>query len=69
MEYTRRDTSSGIVIITVGDTLTTRVGGYQRDADLFLAKPVTGPGLAAAIRSLAGRHEARSRGAAAGGEP
>ncbi len=64
VEYTRRNTSTGIVIITARDTLTTRVGGYRSGADLFLAKPVIGRELEAAIRSLAGRQEARSQGAA-----
>jgi DNA-binding response OmpR family regulator len=56
VEYTRRNTSSAIIVITARDTLETRVDCYRTGADLFLGKPVHGPELAAAIASLAGRH-------------
>jgi DNA-binding response OmpR family regulator len=55
VEYTRRNTSCAIIVITARDTLDTRVDCYQIGADLFLGKPVHGRELAAAIASLAGR--------------
>lgn len=55
VDYARRNTSLPIVVITARDTLDTRVDCYRTGADLFLAKPVDGRELAAAIASLAAR--------------
>lgn len=55
VDYLRRNTALPIVVITARDTLDTRVDCYRTGADLFLAKPVDGRELAAAIASLAAR--------------
>ena len=55
VDFTRRNTSSAIIVITARDTLDTRVACYRTGADLFLGKPVEGRELAAAIESLAAR--------------
>ena len=55
VDYARRNLDSAIVVITARDTLDTRVGTYQAGADLFLAKPVDGRELAAAVASLGAR--------------
>ena len=57
VDFTRRTTGSKIVVVTARNTLGTRVDCYRGGADLFLAKPVDGRELEAAIRSLAGRSE------------
>ena len=71
VDYTRRNTSSSIVVITARDTLDTRVACYRTGADLFLGKPVEGRELAAAIESLAARRAGASLPAVtgAGGAP
>ena len=55
VDYARRNTALPIVVITARDTIDTRVDCYRTGADLFLAKPVDGRELAAAIASLAAR--------------
>jgi len=52
VDYTRRNTSNSIVVITARDTLDTRVACYRTGADIFLGKPVGGRELAAAIETL-----------------
>ncbi|MGA8890210.1 MAG: response regulator transcription factor [Anaeromyxobacteraceae bacterium] len=55
VDYARRNTDSAIVVVTARDTIETRVGTYKSGADLFLAKPVDGRELAAALASLGSR--------------
>lgn len=57
VDYVRRNTALPIVVITARDTIETRVECYRTGADLFLAKPVNGRELSAAIASLAGRRQ------------
>ncbi len=59
VEYARANTDMGLVIITAHDSLEARVNGYQAGSDLFLAKPVDGRELMAAITSIASRHKTR----------
>ncbi len=59
VDYTRRNTKTKIIVVTARDNLGTRVECYEGGADLFLGKPVDVGELAAAIRSLAGRHAER----------
>lgn len=55
VEYTRKNTTCSIVVITARDTLESRVQCYRTGADVFLGKPVNGRELAAVIGSLAAR--------------
>lgn len=64
IEYLRQNTTTPIIVVTARDTLDTRVGCYRTGADLFLAKPIDGRELAAAIASLAGRRRAEGQQAA-----
>jgi len=52
VDYTRRNTSSAIIVITARDTLETRIACYRTGADLFLGKPVDGRELAAVIKGV-----------------
>lgn len=60
IDYARRNRDAAIVVITARDTLDTRVESYRSGADLFLAKPVDGRELAAALTSLGARRSAAS---------
>lgn len=60
-EYARANTGMGLVIITAHDSLEARISGYQAGSDLFLAKPVDGRELVAAITSIASRCKERNR--------
>ena len=63
VEFVRRNTAAGVIVITSRDDISDRVRGYDTGADLYLTKPVNIRELAAAIASIASR-----RGAAAFGE-
>lgn len=60
VEYTRRNTESGVIVLTARDTSTTRITSYESGADLFFGKPVDGRELVAAVTSLARRHAPRA---------
>jgi two-component system, OmpR family, response regulator len=55
VEYLRKNTDMGVIILTGMDTEEDRVRGYSSGADLFLAKPFNWRELVAAIKSIAGR--------------
>lgn len=56
-DYIRRNTQMRIIILTARGSLEDRVKGYESGADLYLVKPVKCLELAAAVRSVAARHE------------
>ncbi|MDP2098206.1 MAG: response regulator transcription factor [Methylobacter sp.] len=53
VEYARKNTDMGLIIITANDSINARITGYQSGSDLFLTKPVDCRELAAAITSIA----------------
>lgn len=55
VEYARKNSDMGLIILTARDTVDDRVSGYGAGADIYLVKPVDGRELAAAIASLAAR--------------
>ena len=55
VSYLRRNTASGIIVLSGRDRVATRVSCYRLGADLFLGKPAHVQELAAAITSLARR--------------
>lgn len=55
IEYARKNSEMGLIILTARDGVENRVSGYDAGADIYLVKPVDGRELAAAITSLAGR--------------
>ncbi len=55
VEYIRKNTTMGAIILTARDAVGDRVLGYESGADLYLVKPIDCRELAAAIMSLAGR--------------
>ncbi len=57
VEYARKNTAMGLIIITALDTIAARVTGYDCGSDLFLAKPIDCRELAAAITSIASRNK------------
>ena len=55
VEYIRKNTTMGVIILTARDTVAARVQGYDSGADLYLAKPTDWRELSAAIINLAAR--------------
>lgn len=55
IEYARKNSEMGLIILTARDGVEDRVTGYGAGADIYLVKPVDGRELAAAIASLASR--------------
>ncbi len=55
VEYTRRNTATGIVVITANNTVAARIRCYAAGADLFLGKPIDPDELLAAIGSVTTR--------------
>jgi two-component system response regulator PhoP len=55
VEYTRRNTSAGIIVITANNTVASRIRCYSVGADLFLGKPIDPGELLAAVGSVAAR--------------
>jgi DNA-binding response OmpR family regulator len=62
IEYARKNSEMGLIILTARDTVDDRVNGYGAGADIYLLKPVDGRELAAAIASLATRRRESSVG-------
>lgn len=62
IEYARKNSEMGLIILTARDTVDDRVNGYGAGADIYLLKPVDGRELAAAIASLAIRRRESSVG-------
>lgn len=60
IEYARKNSEMGLIILTARDGVENRVSGYDAGADIYLVKPVDGRELAAAITSLAGRRRESS---------
>ena len=58
VEFTRRNSSAGVIVVTARGEVTERVKGYVSGADLYLTKPVEVTELAAAIASIAARRRA-----------
>ncbi len=58
VEFVRRNTAAGVIVITSRDDISDRVRGYDTGADLYLTKPVNIRELAAAIASIAARRGA-----------
>jgi two-component system, OmpR family, response regulator len=63
VEYARKNSDMGLIILTALDAVEDRVNGYEAGADIYLVKPVDGRELAAAIASLANRRRESSTGA------
>lgn len=55
VEYTRRNTATGIIVITANNTVASRIRCYSAGADLFLGKPIHSDELLAAVGSVATR--------------
>ncbi len=55
VEYTRRNTATGIVVITANNTVAARIRCYAAGADLFLGKPIDPGELLAAVGSVSAR--------------
>lgn len=55
VDFIRRNTKLGVIILTARSSIEDRVKGYDAGADLYLVKPVDCRELAAAIRNLADR--------------
>lgn len=55
VEYTRRNTATGIIVITANNTVASRIRCYSAGADLFLGKPIDRDELLASIGSVATR--------------
>jgi len=64
VEYARKNSEMGLIILTARDAVEDRVDGYKAGADIYLVKPVDGRELAAAIDSLATRRRESSAGPA-----
>jgi len=62
VEYARKNSEMGLIILTARDAVEDRVNGYEAGADIYLVKPVDGRELAAAISSLATRRRESSTG-------
>lgn len=60
VEYARKNSEVGLIILTARDGVEDRVNGYGAGADIYLVKPVDGRELAAAITSLASRRRESS---------
>ena len=61
VEYARRNTDIGVIILTARGKVEERVQGYAAGADLYLVKPVDMEELLAAILSLAKRRRETSQ--------
>lgn len=59
VEYIRKNTMLGVIILTARDAMADRIRGYDTGADLYLVKPVDCRELSAAIMNLAKRLEDR----------
>ncbi|HSH14036.1 MAG TPA: response regulator transcription factor [Desulfurivibrionaceae bacterium] len=55
VEYARKNSEMGLIILTARDAVEDRVNGYGAGADIYLVKPIDGRELAAVITSLAAR--------------
>ena len=55
VEFARRNSSAGVIVVTARGEVAERVKGYTSGADLYLTKPVEISELAAAIASIAAR--------------
>jgi len=55
VEYIRKNTAMGVIILTARGTVEDRIVGYDSGADLYMVKPVDGRELASAIANLAAR--------------
>lgn len=62
VEYARKNSEMGLIIMTAKDAVEDRICGYGAGADIYLVKPVDGRELAAAITSLAARRRESSTG-------
>ncbi|WP_028303813.1 response regulator transcription factor [Oceanospirillum maris] len=60
VDFSRQNSDMSLIVITANDGLSSRVSCYRSGADLFMAKPVYGQELAAAIFSLADRQQDRA---------
>ena len=60
VDFSRHNSEMSLIVITANDGLNSRVSCYRSGADLFMAKPVYGQELAAAIFSLADRQQSRA---------
>lgn len=58
VEFARRNSSAGVIVVTARGEVAERVKGYVSGADLYLTKPVEITELAAAIASIAARRRA-----------
>ena len=58
VEFSRRNSSAGVIVVTARGEVTERIKGYVSGADLYLVKPVDASELAAAIASIAARRRA-----------
>ena len=59
VDFARQNSEMSLIVITANDGLNSRVNCYRSGADLFMGKPIEGQELAAAIMSLAERHQSR----------
>ena len=55
VDYVRRNTSTGVIVITARATADARITTYKLGADLFMGKPINCDELAAAIASMVDR--------------
>ena len=62
VEFVRRNSAAGVIVVTARGEVTERVKGYVSGADLYLTKPVDASELAAAIASIAARRRAAAPG-------
>ena len=62
VEFVRRNSAAGVIVVTARGEVTERVKGYVSGADLYLTKPVDASELAAAIASIAARRHAATPG-------
>lgn len=60
VQYARKNTTMGLIIITANDSIDARITGYNSGCDLFLSKPVYCRELAAAILNIALRQKIRA---------
>ena len=58
VEFIRRNSSAGVIVVTARGEVAERIRGYASGADLYLTKPVDPSELAAAIASIAARRRA-----------
>ena len=55
VEFVRRNSAAGVIVVTARGEVAERVKGYVSGADLYLTKPVDASELAAAIAGIAAR--------------